>query len=127
MDIIRLTSENIQSCDLKTPVAIYFQNNGRKCRICIFKKDKKMYYINIVENGITLQEIKEKCPVLKECDALKTLEGGETPQDWNVIYMGHGKNILLAQDVCNKIISNFGNSDVRYIYKNGKKMLLSVL
>ena len=71
---------------------------GYAGRIVIVGKDKRTYFLNYVRGDLSMEEVYEIPPLLKECN-FGIFGGGKYPDGWSEMYMGAGNHLVVHQSI----------------------------
>jgi len=75
---------------------------GYAGRIVIVGKDSQTYFFNYVCGDLTMEEVYEILPILKECN-FGIFGGGKYPDGWSEMYMGAGNHLVVHQSILPKV------------------------
>lgn len=104
-EVIELSKSNYKDYLLMDLVAFSFAAPGAMGyagRIVIVGKDAQTYFFNYVRGDLTMEEVYEILPILKECN-FGIFGGGKYPEGWSEMYMGFGNHLVVHQSILPKV------------------------
>lgn len=71
---------------------------GYAGRIVMVGKDAQTYFLNYVRGDLTMEEVYEILPPLRECN-FGIFGGGTYPEGWSEMYMGAGNHLVICHSI----------------------------
>ena len=71
---------------------------GYAGRIVIVGKDAQTYFFNYVRGDLTMEDVYEILPLLRECN-FGIFGGGKYPDGWSEMYMGFGNHLVVSHSI----------------------------